>query len=523
VEAIVPHGRLKGAPPAPVLSLVIPAFNERARIGATLERLVGALRPRRPFEVLVVDDGSRDGTAEVVRGFAQDHPEIRLLEMPRNRGKGAAVRFGMLRAAGAEACFTDADLPMPVEVMERMAGLLDRYDVVIASRGARGAPDHPSQGLLRRLSAWAFHRLVGRLFGLSYPDTQCGMKCFRAEAARRIFSLAQAEGFAFDVEVLLIARELGLRVGEVPVQVTRSGLSSVSVLTHSLQVLGDLWKIRRNLRQGRYGRRPSAVAPAPEGWAAVRQRLSVVILTKDEEARIRRCLESVRWADEIVVVDGLSQDRTVEICRSFGATVISHPFEGSFAQERNLGMNAASGEWVLQIDADDIVTPAFRDAVQRFLASAPVHAAMKFRRKSVLMGRFMRYGGWYHYLPNLVRRDAVRYVGDVHERPEVAGSIGVLEADVEHHPCEDLGRFIKRQHRYAAIQIEELARTQPRPSRLRLAWWMIRKPWKTFWKSYVKKQGFREGWRGFFFAALFAQLEFRKWAEYRRRGPHAAR
>ena len=251
-----------------------------------------------------------------------------------------------------------------------------------------------------------------------------------------------------------------------------------------------------------------------------RERLSVVILTKNEEQRIARCLENAQWADEVVVVDGMSTDRTVEICRRFGARVVSHAFEGSFAKERNLGMEHASGEWILQIDADDVITPEFRARVEQLLASQPSHAAFKFKRKSYLMGRFMRYGGWYHYLPNLVRRDAVRYVGDVHERPVVNGSIGVLEADIEHHPCEDLAAFISRHNRYTSIHANELFQQQPRLSSRRVLWGMIRKPWKTFWKSYVKKQGFREGLHGFLFAYFYAWIELLKWAKYwELRGP----
>lgn len=247
---------------------------------------------------------------------------------------------------------------------------------------------------------------------------------------------------------------------------------------------------------------------------AERQRVSVVILTKNEEPRIARCLKSVRWADEVVIVDGESTDRTVEICEQYGARVISHRFEGSFAQERNLGLQHARGEWVLQIDADDVVTDDFRQQVERLLAKTPADAAFKFRRKSCLLGKFMRYGGWYHYLPNLVRRDAVHYVGDVHERPVVQGTIGTLEADIEHHPCEDLAAFISRHNRYTSLQARELHKFGPRFSRRILAWQLVHKPWKTFWKTYVKKQGFREGWHGLFFAYLYAWIELLKWAKY---------
>lgn len=246
---------------------------------------------------------------------------------------------------------------------------------------------------------------------------------------------------------------------------------------------------------------------------AARERLSVVVLTKNEEARIRRCLDSVRWADEVVVVDGMSTDRTVEICESLGARVIRHPFEGSFAQERNLGLEQATGDWVLQIDADDVVTPSFRTAVERLLSSPQPFDVFKFRRKSYLLGRFMRYGGWYHYLPNLVRREAVRYEGRVHERPIVRGAIGLLEADVEHHPCEDLTAFLSRHNRYTSIQAEELLRQPGQDPAAAINRNLVRRPLKTFWKSYVKKQGFRDGLHGLVFALFFAGVELIKWAK----------
>ena len=243
-------------------------------------------------------------------------------------------------------------------------------------------------------------------------------------------------------------------------------------------------------------------------------KLSVVVIAKNEAARIERCLKSVAWADEIIVVDGQSTDGTQEICRRLKAQVIEHPFEGSFAQERNIGMEKSRGEWVLQIDADDIVTTGFREAFERMSAQPTSHAAFKFRRKSFLMGRFMRYGGWHHYLPNLVRRDAARYVGCVHERPVVNGSIGILDADIEHHPCEDLGNFLSRHNRYTSLQAAELFAENPNRSARQCKALMLHRPWKTFWKGFVKKQGFREGAHGFIFAAIYSFIELLKWAKY---------
>lgn len=241
--------------------------------------------------------------------------------------------------------------------------------------------------------------------------------------------------------------------------------------------------------------------------------LSVVILAKNEAARIARCLESVAWVRDRIVIDGMSEDGTPDICERAGARVIRRLFSGSFAEERNAGMAAAREAWVLQIDADDIVTPAFRAAVETLLAAGTPHQAFKFRRKSYLLGRFMAHGGWYHYLPNLVRRE-VRYEGAVHERPALTGSIGQLDADIEHHACQDLKTFVDRHNRYTSLSAQELKAQRGVQPAAALCWQLARRSWKTFWKSYVKKQGHREGLHGLVFALFFAWVEALKWAKY---------
>lgn len=257
------------------------------------------------------------------------------------------------------------------------------------------------------------------------------------------------------------------------------------------------------------------LANSEQRTANRRATLSVVIIAKNEERRIRRCLESVRWVDEVVVVDGLSTDRTVEICQAYGAKIVPHAFEGDFSIERNVGMAAATGEWVLQLDADDVVSDEFRQKVSELLAhDDPAFDAYKFRRKSVLLGQPMRYGGWLYYIPNLVRRRTVRFTGRVHERPVVQGRTGVVEADIEHHPFETLDEFFQTHRRYTGLQAQELLEREGRLPSWRVRWRMLHRPWKSFWKSYVKKQGFREGWNGLRFAILFAWVEWLKWRKY---------
>ena len=224
------------------LSVVIPAYNEARRLGPSLEALRRRLELRfARFELIVVDDGSRDGTAALARGFSG----ARLIELGRNRGKGAAVREGMLAAKGDFALFTDADLSTPIEEVEPF---LDRLkagaDIVIGSRALPGSELRVRQSRLRESMGKIFNRVMRALCGLPYRDTQCGFKAFTKDAARAVFSRARIDGFAFDVEALTIARSLRLKVEERPVPWTNSPDSRVRIVRHSLEMLRDVLRIR---------------------------------------------------------------------------------------------------------------------------------------------------------------------------------------------------------------------------------------------------------------------------------------
>ncbi len=243
-------------------------------------------------------------------------------------------------------------------------------------------------------------------------------------------------------------------------------------------------------------------------------KVTVAVITKNEERHITKCLESVRWADDCVIVDGFSTDRTAEIARSMGANVIEHKFSGSFADERNVGNENAKHDWVLHIDADDIVTEDFREKLQAMLSRGGKEVIYKFRRRNFFLGHSMDYGGFHHYIPNLVNRNHVKYKGDVHEVPVFEGQMGVIDADINHYPFDSIDQFIQRQSRYAGIAAKKMLETDGVLTERQIRKGMIGKTFKVFWKSYVKKQGYKDGVYGLAFGILFAMINFLKWAKY---------
>ena len=231
------------------VSVVIPAYNEARRIGPSLQQVWDYLQARYGaggFEIIVVDDGSRDSTVTVVEQFRDHAPELRLIRFPQNQGKGAAVRAGMLAATAEAVLFSDADLSTPIEEIEGALKLLEKgSDVVIGSRALAGSRILVRQHRLRESMGRLFNRLIRGLLPIPFRDTQCGFKLFRREAAHAVFQRVCTDGFAFDVEAVLIALQLGYRVCEMPVRWINDPESRVTLLRHPAQMLVDLWRIRR--------------------------------------------------------------------------------------------------------------------------------------------------------------------------------------------------------------------------------------------------------------------------------------
>lgn len=237
------------------LSVVIPAYNEESRIGGTLERLVEFLDAQPwDWEIRVVDDGSADATARIVAERAASEPRIRLQREP-HRGKGGAVRAGVLAADKHFRFICDADLSMPLRELPRfLPPVLEDADLAIGSREGHGAR-RVGEPFVRHLAGRAFNYVVQQLTVAGIEDTQCGFKMFSARAAESIFPLVRVDGWAFDVEVLYIARHQRLRIVEVPIEWHYRRESKLSMMRDGAAMMAELLRIRARAARGEYAPR----------------------------------------------------------------------------------------------------------------------------------------------------------------------------------------------------------------------------------------------------------------------------
>lgn len=248
------------------LSVVVPAYNEENRLPATLERIAQYRAEQNlGFELLVVDDGSRDGTRRIAQEFAVDKDWVRLVQYDDsnghafNRGKGFAVRQGVLHAVGREILFSDADLSTPIEDMTLLLAPLHagECEVAIASRALPESNLAVHQPWYREWMGRAFNLAVQIIAVPGIVDTQCGFKAFKGDVARRLFNLALIDGFGFDTEILFLARRLGYRVREIPVTWRHKDDSRVSPLSAPIRMLSELVRVRLNHMRGYYREAPS--------------------------------------------------------------------------------------------------------------------------------------------------------------------------------------------------------------------------------------------------------------------------
>ena len=258
------QGKIETDTVQPFLSIIIPAYNEEHRLPESLDKIIAFLQNRDyPAEVIVVDDGSTDNTVGIIEGFMARYPFVSIIKND-HRGKGYAVRTGMLAAQGTYVLFSDADLATPIEEVDRLLVFLkDGYDIAIGSREGLGA---------QRINEPGYRHLMGRVFNLlvrwvavgGFQDTQCGFKCFRREVAQDLFQRVQLYGAqaglvkggmvtGFDVEVLCLARKRGYKVKEVPVQWYYGANTKVNPLLDSVRMFMDVLRVKLNDWRGKYG------------------------------------------------------------------------------------------------------------------------------------------------------------------------------------------------------------------------------------------------------------------------------
>jgi dolichyl-phosphate beta-glucosyltransferase len=247
----------------PELSIVIPSFNEELRLPVTLANISAFIRAsKRETEVIVVDDGSTDRTADVANSFRGEIQRLRVIANEANRGKGYSVRHGMLEARGRIVLFTDADLSAPIHEADKLLAALADHDVAIGSRALDRSLISVHQSVFREYAGIIFNLIVRVILRLPFVDTQCGFKAFRRERCRVIFQQQRIERFGFDPELLYLARHHGLSAVEIPVRWAHSPATKVSMWRDSIQMFLDVFLIRWNALTGRYSRSDSSVASA---------------------------------------------------------------------------------------------------------------------------------------------------------------------------------------------------------------------------------------------------------------------
>jgi dolichyl-phosphate beta-glucosyltransferase len=230
----------------PRLSIVVPSYNEEQRLPRTIEAIERYLEGKQlRYELILVDDGSIDGTRMIMERAAERNPSVRVEALPRNRGKGRAIATGVEASRGSEILATDADLSTPIEELEKLQAALDNgAGVAIGSRSVKGSRVEVSQPIYRVLMGKTFNLIVQALLLPGIWDTQCGFKLFRADVAHAAFKGLQSERFGYDPEVLYRAKKQGVKIAEVPVVWRNSAPTKVSAISSSLDMLKDVLKVR---------------------------------------------------------------------------------------------------------------------------------------------------------------------------------------------------------------------------------------------------------------------------------------
>ncbi len=391
--------------PAPYLSVIIPAYNESGRIVAALEALSQYLHAQSySWEVIVVDDGSDDATAAIVEEWSSGKHGFRL-ERIQHGGKGAAVRHGMLAANGRYRFMCDSDLAMPINhLADFIKHMSDGNDIVIGSRQIDGANRY-NESLFRHMLGRAFNKLVQMTAVRGVQDTQCGFKCFSADAADELFRMQRTTGWGFDVELLYLARRRGMRVLEIPIDWRHDSDSRLNTASAGLPMLLDVLAVRWRGMRGEYsfqGTNNSALKdldsstrpdnePEPYTRAGNACASAVVVPTYNEADNLPLLAERLFSLDvpdlRLIIVDDSSPDGTAEVARSLSERygcrldVIERPAKSGLGTAYKDGFRHAieqGADYVFQMDADLSHAPEYIPEFLKALERADVVVGSRY-------------------------------------------------------------------------------------------------------------------------------------------------
>ncbi len=237
------------------LSIIIPCFNEERRLEKNLEIKINYLKNQKySWEIILVDDGSTDKTTRIISGFINKYKKfsIRLISYKPNRGKGCAVRLGMLAAQGTLRLFTDIDNSTSIEQIEKLIKWTPNYPVIIASRYLKDSKIPQKQTILRRIISRLGNLFIKLLLGLNFSDTQCGFKLFDKDSATKIFPKCTIDRWGFDLEILTLAQKFGYNIKEVPIIWNDTLDSKLQPIKAAFQIISEAIKIKQNLQNGKY-------------------------------------------------------------------------------------------------------------------------------------------------------------------------------------------------------------------------------------------------------------------------------
>ena len=243
------------------------------------------------------------------------------------------------------------------------------------------------------------------------------------------------------------------------------------------------------------------------------EKISAVILSYNNEKEIKRCLESLSWADEVVVIDSFSSDKTAEICREHGAHVHQYKFT-TFGEMRNLGLSHAAYNWIFSLDTDEVATTEVVKEVKSIASKATQKDIYFVPRLNTVFGRELRYGGWFpdYRQPQFFKKEALVYneKDDVHEGFQLKGDCGYLKNHIEQFPFDDLNHYLRKMDRYTSLMAKRMVKEGRRFSPIQL----VVRPAFTFFKRYFLRGGFRDGFQGFLMAKLYSCYTFEKYAKF---------